>query len=461
LHIDNDKGKKHASTVYFYLPPVLFFELSGLTCRAMQQIRETNRLFAEQKTKRTRVRRNGSMIAVQKPGTQILLPLLLFAAVCTHAQEQFIEPPARLLTSFRFRQLSGGVILLKAQFAHYEDSLNFILDTGSGGISLDSATVEKFGITPAPSELTILGIAGIRKVSFVYSQKLRLPGLTVDSLNFHVNNYDILTAVYGEKIDGIIGYSVLNRYIFHINYDSLKINVYSNGRIKYPRGGYLFEPVLRTLPVQEARIKDAVATQSRFLFDIGAGLCLMLSKEFVEDSSFLDKKRVLFAKEAEGVGGKVDMHMTVIKEVRIGPYRFRNVPVFIFDDKYNITSYPYLNGILGNDLLRRFNLILNYARREFYMIPNSHYTDGFDYAYSGIELYFIDNKVVLGDVAVGSPAAMAGLREGDVVIGINNVISQNLLQYKQVLQAPGEKIKMIISRSGELMEFSFRVKSIL
>ena len=398
---------------------------------------------------------------MRKRGTHFLFSFLLAVSVTVTAQEQFVEPPAKLLTSFRFRQLSGGVILLKAMFASQPDTLNFILDTGSGGISLDSATVDYFKITPTPSDLTILGIAGTRKVSFVYNQKLRLPGLTVDSLNFHVNNYDILTAVYGEKIDGIIGYSVLSRYIFWINYDSLKINIYSNGRLKYPRGGWLYEPILRTLPVQTARLRDEVTTQSRLLFDIGAGLCLMLNRDFVEDSNFLTKKRVLYPKEAEGVGGKIDMHMTVIKEIRLGPYRFRNIPVFVFDDTYNITTYPYLSGIIGNDILRRFNMILNYAKKEFYFMPNSHYQEGFDYAYSGIELYYIDGKIILGDVASGSPAELAGLKEGDEVIGINNIIGQNLQLFKSALQAQGEKIRMIVNREGELMEFHFKIKSIL
>lgn len=386
---------------------------------------------------------------------------LLAVSISVEAQEQFIEPPAKLLTSFRFRQLSGGVILLKGQFGSFNDTLNFILDTGSGGISLDSTTVDYFKLTPTPSDLTILGIAGIRKVSFLYNQRLRLPGLTVDSLNFHVNNYEILSAVYGEKIDGIIGYSVLNRYIFNINYDSLRIQIFSNGRMKYPRGGWLYEPILRTLPVQSARIRDAVTTNSRFLFDIGAGLCMMLNKDFIDDSNFLDKKRVLYAKEAEGVGGKIDMHMTVIKEVRIGPYRFRNVPVFVFDDTFNLTSYPYLSGIIGNDILRRFNLILNYAKKEFYFMSNHNYHDPFDYAYSGIELYMIDGFIVLGDVAEGSPAALAGLQEGDIVLGINNIIGQNLQLYKAALQNAGEKVKVIVNRGGELMEFTFKIKTIL
>jgi hypothetical protein len=386
---------------------------------------------------------------------------LLAASISVQAQEQFIEPPAKLLTSFRFRQLSGGVILLQGQFASFNDTLNFILDTGSGGISLDSTTVEYFKLSPTPSDLTILGIAGIRKVSFLYNQRLRLPGLTVDSLNFHINNYEILSAVYGEKIDGIIGYSVLNRYIFNINYDSLRIQIFSNGRMKYPRGGWLYEPILRTLPVQNARIRDAVTTNSRFLFDIGAGLCMMLNKDFIDDSNFLDKKRVLYAKEAEGVGGKIDMHMTVIREVRIGPYRFRNVPVFVFDDTFNLTSYPYLSGIIGNDILRRFNLILNYAKKEFYFMSNHNFHDPFDYAYSGIELYMVDGYILLGDVAQGSPAELAGLQEGDIVLGINNIIGQNLQLYKSALQNAGEKVKVIVNRDGELMEFTFKIKTIL
>jgi len=398
---------------------------------------------------------------MRKPLTQFLCCFLLAVSISSKAQEQFIEAPARLLTSFKFRQLSGGVILLNARFADKKDTLNFILDTGSGGISLDSATVDYFKITPTPSEMTILGIAGIRKVSFIYNQKLHLPGLTVDSLNFHVNNYDILTAVYGEKIDGIIGYSLLNRYIFNINYDSLRIQIYTQGRMKYPRGGWLYEPILRTLPVQTARVRDAVTTNSRYLFDIGAGLCLMLNRDFIEDSNLLGKKRVLYAKEAEGVGGKIDMHLTVIKEVKIGPYRFRNVPVFIFDDDFNITSYPYLSGILGNDLLRRFNLILNYAKREFYLTPNTKYLEGFDYAYSGIELYYIDGKIILGDVATGSPAESAGFKEGDIVIGINNIIGQNLQLFKQALQNPGEKVRIIVNRDGQLLEISFKIRSIL
>jgi hypothetical protein len=211
---------------------------------------------------------------------------------------------------------------------------------------------------------------------------------------------------------------------------------------------------------QPMRIRDEKAIYSRFLFDLGAGLCMLLSKEFVEDSAFFSKKKKKFIKEGEGLGGKIDMELLVMKEARIGPYKFRNVPVFVFDDEYNVSSYPYMGGILGNDLLRRFNVILNYNKGDIYITPNSHFTDVFDYSYSGIELYLINGIIMVGDVAKGSPAEAVGLKEGDEVIAVNKNLLHNLNSYKIALQAPNEKIKMIIRRNGVMMEFEFKIRSI-
>jgi hypothetical protein len=386
---------------------------------------------------------------------------LFFLTSRINAQEEFIQPPSKQLSRMSFDQLTGGVVILKALFDNFPDTLNFILDSGSSGISLDSTTAAYLKLKPEATDKTIRGIAGIRKVGFLYNRKLRFPHLVVDSLDFHVNDYSILTTVYGVQVDGIIGYSLLSRYIVKIDYDSLKLDFWSRGTLRYPRGGYLLKPILSTLPVNYARVKDGKTLTARFLHDIGAGVCLMLSKDFAEDSSVLGKKRKLWAKEGEGVGGKIDMHLTVVKELKLGPYRFRNVPTYVFDDVYNVTSYPYLGGLIGNDILRRFNTIINYEKRDIYLIPNSHYRDPFDYSYSGIELYFVNGSVEIGDVATGSPAEQAGIQEGDIVVAINNNFSQNLNQYKISLQAANEKIRIIVRRNGELMQFDFKVKNIL
>jgi hypothetical protein len=56
------------------------------------------------------------------------------------AQEEFVPPQAKLITRFPFTQISGGIVIVRAQFDNFPDSLNFVFDTGSGGISLDSVT---------------------------------------------------------------------------------------------------------------------------------------------------------------------------------------------------------------------------------------------------------------------------------------------------------------------------------
>lgn len=385
----------------------------------------------------------------------------LLSGLSVAAQEEFIEPPSRLLTTIPFTQLTGGIVILQAKFGDFPDTLNFILDTGSSGISLDSTTAEYLQLKPVPSERTIRGIAGIRKVSFLYNQQLKFPGLTVDSLNFHINNYGILTAVYGERIDGIIGFSILSRYIVKLDYDSMKLSFHSKGTIRYPRGGYLLKPVISQLVAQPVRVRDDKTVNTRFIYDMGAGVCMLLSRDFISDSDFIDKRKKSWIKEGEGLGGKIDMELMVIKEVKLGPFRFRNVPVHIFDDVNNVTSYPYMGGLIGNDILRRFNVILNYGKGDIYIIPNTHFIEPFDYSYSGVELYLMDGLIIVGDVAKGSPAEAAGLKEGDQVMAVNRNFSQNLNQYKISMQTPNEKVKIIYRRNGVINEIEFKVKSIL
>lgn len=391
----------------------------------------------------------------------VTILLAILAGNRVAAQEEFIEPPSRFITSLPFIQLTGGIIIMQARFADFPDTLNFILDTGSSGISLDSTTVDYLQITPTPTDRSIRGIAGIRKVSFIYKQKIHFPGLTVDALDFHINDYSILTAVYGERIDGIIGYSILSKYILKVDYDSFRVSFWTQGTMRYPKNGYMLKPAINKLVTQSMRIRDDKAVSSKFLYDMGAGLCMLLSREFVQDSIFLKKKKKRFTKEGEGLGGKIDMELTVIKEVKIGPYRFRNVPIFIFDDVNNVTSYPYMGGLVGNDILRRFNVIINYAQGDIHLLPNKHYEEPFDYSYSGIELYLIGGIIIVGDVAKDSPAKEVGLQEGDIVIAINKNFSQNLNQYKIALQRPNEKLSLLIRRGENLQEFEFKVKSIL
>jgi len=404
------------------------------------------------------VRRNKSLIRVQKAWYIIPLYCLLF--IKSNAQEEFVPPAAKHITYIPFTLLTGGIIIVRATLDEHKDSLNFVLDTGSGGISLDSTTTSYLGLEKKLSDKTVRGIAGIKNVEFTYNHTLNLPGISVSNLDFHINDYDILTSAYGVRIDGIIGYSFFRRYIVAIDYEKMVFEVLAPGTYKYPRGGYLLKPQFSTLPMQVASVRDNKDVTAKFYFDTGAGLCMLLNEDLVKDSSLLRSKRKLYPTEAEGLGGKKSMSLTIVKEVRVGPYKFRNVPVYIFDDEFNITQYPVLGGLLGNDIMRRFNIILNYPEQQIYIRPNKRYTDSFDYSYSGLGMYIVDGAITVTDIMKKSPAEEAGFIPGDIVLGIDNDLSGNIQSYKTHLQNAGARIKVLISRKGELMVLTIKIRSI-
>ena len=301
----------------------------------------------------------------------------------------------------------------------------------------------------------------MKNVDFTYKHSLILPGLKIDNLDFHINDYEILTSDYGVKIDGIIGFSFLRRYIIKIDYDKLMIEVYSPGSYKYPRGGFLIHPGFNALPYYSARIKDERSVSGKFIFDIGAGLCFLFSQDYVDDSLFLNKKHKIYLTQAEGIGGKKTMNTTVVNEIQFGPYRFKKVPVHIFNDEFNVTSYPFLGGLIGNDLLRRFNLIINYPEQVIHLKPNTHFLETFDYSYTGLGIYLINGDIKIIDIISGSPGDKAGFKKGDTILAIDNNFTRSIQAYKTVLQMPGAKVKVLVLRDNQPILLTLIIKNIM
>lgn len=391
-----------------------------------------------------------------------LCSCILFAlfSLSAASQEILSEPEAKPITKFPFRQYSGGVMVIQAMFGNITDTLNFILDTGSGGISLDSATCSEFNIPLVQTDTTITGIGGVRKVPFAFNQTLHLPGLDVEHLNFHVNDYEVLSSVYGEKVDGIIGYSFFSRYIVKINFDSSWVEVFSPGKITYPVEGTILHPVFTALPIQWLRVKDRRKLSFNFYFDTGAGLCFLMSEAFASDSAILLSKRKPVVTQAEGMGGRLQMRLTVVKELKVGPYKFYNVPTYLYKDEFNVTSYPFVGGLLGNDLLRRFNMTFNYTKRQIHLEPNGRFNEPFDYAYTGLGIYYIDGKILVEDVIKDSPAYRAGFKEGDELIAVGNNFSRNIQKFKDILQVANEKIAVLVMRDGKPLLLNLKTESI-
>ena len=353
-----------------------------------------------------------------------------------------------MLETIPFKTFTGGVVVINAKIDNQARTLNFILDTGSGGISLDSTTCAELKISLRQSDTMVSGIAGSKKVAFAFNRKLIINKLVTDSVSFYVNDYSLLGSVYGERIDGIIGYGFLSRYIVDINYDSARIKIFSPGKFRYAKSGTLLKPYFRKLIALPLTVRDKEKVVSNFYMDTGAGLCILLTEQFLKDNNIILKRRRPVSTQVQGLGGKKIMRLTVVKSVKVGPYSFRNVPANLYDDEANVTSYPYTSGLLGNDLMRRFNVTLNYPEQEVNIVPNSFFTDRFDYAYSGLSLYQFGDKIIIDDIVEKSPADKAGLKNGDELISVNTNISGNIQQYENLLQSVREKILLIIRRGG-------------
>lgn len=388
-----------------------------------------------------------------------ILSMLLSLTAFSQTGNEEVE--AQFITRIHFKTYSGGVVVLKAKFENIPDSLNFLLDSGSGGASLDSSTVMEFNIPTQKTDSTIRGLGGVRQVRFAFNKKIFIGGLTVDKLNFHINDYSLLSSVYGEKIDGLLGFQFFNRYIIKIDYDHNYMDVYSKGKFTYPKKGYLLKPVFTSIPMHHTSITDRSSFNESLYMDSGAGLSLLLSEKFVTDSSFLDNKRVPVSMQGEGMNGKIQMSVTVIKKLKIGPYSFKNVPTYIYNDPENVLSYPFTVGLFGNELMRRFNVTYNYGKKEIHIVPNTKMHTAFDYSYTGFSIYSIDGKILVEEVIPRSPADKSGFKPGDEIIGVGTNFKNDIQEYKDLLNVESQEIRVVIRRGKDYKLIILKTGSIL
>lgn len=69
------------------------------------------------------------------------------------------------------------------------------------------------------------------------------------------------------------------------------------------------------------------------------------------------------------------------------------------------------------------------------------------------------NGIMIRDVAIGGPGAMAGLRHGDVIVRFNG---SNTPEFNNLIKAvgntkPGQRIKVVISRNGKRQSITMRL----
>lgn len=386
----------------------------------------------------------------------ILCLIFIFFVTKGYCQTAAYKENSKLLTSLKFYLSQEGVVIFPLLLDNYTDSLYFIFDTGSSATFLDSATAVSLGMKFPKQQRKARGMGGYQEIYLSPDHQLHIQSLTEDNIDIYFMNIEILSFLYGRKIHGIIGYPLLQKYITKIDYDKNEISFWTFGKTKFPKRGFYVRPNIQTFPYYIGEIEDLRRTPFSYMFDSGAALTLLLSNAYVSERNFLSPERIIFKKKLRGLGGEIDFDISVTKKFRFGKYTFQNVPINMFEDENNIFSYPKNGGLVGNEILRRFNSVFDYNARLFHFIPNKHFKDPFDYAYSGLEIYFIDEKVIIGDISDSSPAQEAGLKEGDEIISINKHFAMDINKAKKELQSTIGRVKIIIKRGDELIETEMR-----
>jgi hypothetical protein len=388
-----------------------------------------------------------------------LFLLILFCGESI-SQRKGLLSKEKQIACIGFQQLDGGVPLIVCRLSGIDDTLRFILDSGSGGVSLDSAFCAQHQFIPAAADSNISGIGGTVGVDYLFEKSLIIGSYKTRPMNFHIYDYSQLSAVYGEKIDGVLGFPFISQFLIYIDNDLLQMEFYPPQKIKYPKNGQLLHPRIALLPLQHLTIRDKKISKMNFFLDCGAGLPVLFNESYLGDSAILRDHKKYFYTRAAGTGGNKQMRITTVREIILGKYHFSDVPAYIFKDENNVTAYPFSGGLLGNEILRRFNIVLNYAHSEIHITPNTHFQDGFDYGYSGLTLHQYDNKIIVEDVVPESPAAKAGMVVGDELVGVDQYFSGSLKFFRNLLQQPDKEFKVFVTRKNVLMQLLLKTESI-
>ena len=160
--------------------------------------------------------------------------------------------------------------------------------------------------------------------------------------------------------------------------------------------------------------------------------------------------------------------MGKIHTINVGPFEFNNMVVNYqaLDSTLFNEDEIIRNGIIGNLLLERFNVIINYQKEIAYFKPIKNYNKNFKYDKSGLFLYAYGpnlDQYFVKRVIKGSPADEAGIQQGDLIKkvgwwstrwyslqGITNKLSGDI----------GKKIKLKVERKGECLSYEFRLRDL-
>lgn len=405
--------------------------------------------------------RNNALIKEQEVGVNTAIAVNTF------------DRPAALARDFRFTggrtfqripfDNTGKAIYLRGRINNSAPAW-FLLDTGTGISVIEQRLARTLGLK-SEGKIGVGATGGNTELSFTKGVSFTFPGVqlvnqTVASMPFGPEITQIK-----QNFGGILGYDFISRFVVEINYLDKTITLYDPQSYSYKGSGHRVHISLEGTPFVEAevRVKGQEPVKGRFEIDTGHDGAVTLYRPFVKAHKGLEPVGKVIEGSMQGLGNETKNLSAYIEGFSFGGLSFQNV----------ITNYPQAEegaggssdvaGLIGNEILRRFNVILDYSRQEMILEPNAHFSDAFEQNLSGIELQIKGprhNVFTVADVAEQSEAEKAGVRAGDVLVAIDSKPASafSISQIDQLLQQQGREFLLTFRRCKELFKATIKTK---
>ncbi len=272
---------------------------------------------------------------------------------------------------------------------------------------------------------------------------------------------DELTGLY---VDGIMSGSFFKTYVTHIDF---KRNVLSFIQPNKFRINRKFVKVPIDIQNGKIYVKAEVTINNKkipvkLLVDTGAGLPLLLYSDSNPD--FKAPEKSIPGKLGKGLGGFLEGHIGKITELKLESFQFPDIVTSFqeMDSTIRLTAstqdigFANRNGLIGNQLLSRFDIYIDYQKNLMYLNPIRDLKKEFRVDKSGMEILATGHdfkQFVVSSVIPSSPAQSAGLQKGDIIKRVGG-LSTNLLGLDQIISTfsrkEGRKVKVQFIRNGVL-----------
>ena len=361
-------------------------------------------------------------------------------------------------------------------FLNNQIPLRFIVDTGAENtVILDRTFTDVLDINyqrtfhvrgaDMKSDLTAHLAVG---VSMRLADRLLARNRTVLVLE---ENYFNLERITGTNIHGILGADFLTRFVVDFDFRKQVMTLHDPQQFS-PRKNLqeMDADFVRNRPYLNLGIgilRDSLICR-RLLLDTGAGLTLLMHTSPEHDHVDLPTQTVP-ANIASGLGGTLSGSVGRSRQVAVADRRLTNVITYFQDvDSSRLEVLNEREGIIGNRILQRFRIFIDYPRQKVYFRPDGRkWKQRFIYDRSGLSLLAGGEnlrKFSVSNVIPGSPADEAGVQVRDRLRAING-INTSLLSLESIMRRlqgkPGRQIKLRVYRGGRLYDLTFRLRDLI